>query len=135
MFNSLEKNFVLIDAHLLKEDIDLKDEKIKSQLVNYILYCKRELENILKDINRLPDVTNKEITLKQFEDNYEERILYRIDDITDEMYILQNFFGVIKKYPTEVNELNELVDDVETLLMLLPDEIEKNKLVMLTFAK
>ena len=136
MFNNLEKNFTLIDANLLKSDINLSDAQIKQKFIDYISYCKAELNSLLKDVRALPQDANKQISLKQFEENFEERILYRIDDITDEKYILQNFLSILEsKFEQEVKELNELIDDVEALLMLLPEEIEQNKCVMLAFLK
>lgn len=136
MFEVLEKNFDLIDAKYLKEDIDLSNKENFDAIKNYIMYCYDIVYDILNDARILPTEKNKSLSLKQFEENYEERILYRLDDVTEEMYILQNFLDLInEKYSEQVKELNEHIDDVEAILMLIPEEIEKNKCIMLTFTK
>ena len=131
MFEKLNENVELCQANLLSEDA-LIDMQKYSSLIKYISYCEQLLEYILEQVREMAEDKDIKITLQEFEDNVQEKIIYIIETISSEMYIIQNFFcDYIETYPDFVKKLMLEIDGVEALLILLPEEIEKNKCVML----
>lgn len=130
MFEILEKSFELCDAELLNMAKNNEKEALK-EIDNYVIMCESHIEQILQDINAMTDTNNKQnITLELFEKAYEERILYRVDDISAEMYMLQNF--LLQSFDENNDTIKGIlqdIDGVEALLMLVPEEIEKMKCV------
>lgn len=130
MFEKLEESFKLLDANLLKND--LNDEEIKG-ISNYVGYCQEKLEYLISEINSLQESDEKVKNLELLEDIYEEKILYLLHDITTEMFNLQAFLVPLKETNEKINTVLEDIDGVEALLMLIPEEIEKIKCLMVAF--
>lgn len=131
MFEKLEEALNLCDA----KNFDLSKGFTKEQYENlndYISYCENKLNYVLEELKKFED--NNSLSLKDFEDKIQEKILYLMDDISSEMYLIQNFLPEIKNLDKEYYEnLNMNIDGVEALLLMIPEEVEKTKCVKLAF--
>ena len=130
MFECLEKNFELIEARLLKEDAVQENlEKIGK----YVKSCESILTGLVQEINSMPEMEEKSKNLRLFEDIYQDKILYLAENIMVEMENLQNFLVPLASKNEKIQNVIFDIDGVVALLMLLPEEIEKTKCVMLAF--
>jgi len=134
MFENLEKPFKFCSVSLLKtEDVN---QQFTANMVRYVKYCENELTQILNEVNMLPEQDNKAKILEDFENVYQEKIISLMDDITSEMFNLQNFVEpLLGAHEAFIKPILEEIDGVEALLMLLPEEIEKVKCLLMTFLK
>ena len=130
MFECLEKNFELIEARLLKEDA--VQENLE-EIGKYVKSCESILTGLVQEINSMPEMEEKSKNLRLFEDIYQDKILYLAENIMVEMENLQNFLVPLASKNEKIQDVIFDIDGVVALLMLLPEEIEKTKCVMLAF--
>lgn len=131
MFEIIEETLDLCPAKILASISDLDDEALKDACA-YVDYCENILTSILQDVSLLTKDGEIKMGMKDFENKYQDAILLMAQDIAEEMYNMQE--EVLKNDPKNQERANALlqnIDGVEALLMLLPEEIEKAKCIIL----
>ena len=131
MFERIEEGYVLLDANLLAMD-GIDYEKLKG-IKDYVAYCQNFLEYLYGEVKKVQEFEDKVAAAKTLEKHFELKIFRIISDMANEMNYLQEFLLPLAPEDEKANEIFEDIDGVLTLLMLIPDEIEKFKLVLLAF--
>ena len=131
MFEKLEESFELLNANLLTDE--KVTESTLKEISSYINYCQARLEYLVDEINMLQENENKSQNLKLLEEVYEEKIIYLLHDISSEMFNLQTFLAPKSEGNEKILDILESIDGVEALLMLIPEEIEKVKCLIIAF--
>lgn len=133
MFDAVNSAFTLCPAEYLKNVSKLENANDLAIVSKYFDYCDYQLECISKDLDELGTTNEEDLSVATFENVYQCLIENRLEDITGEMFLIQNLIAELDSKNPNVKEINERIDMVNAMLMLIPEKVEKTKCLMRAF--
>lgn len=130
MLKVLNSGFQLFPAEHFQSINDLKSEQDLEIVSKYFDYCDMQLETIMNGLNELSTTNEKDVSIAQFERAYQPLIENRLEDITGEMFLIQNLVASKDSKDKFASNINERIDMVTAMLLVVPEKVEKTKCMM-----
>ena len=133
MFDSLNRAFTLCPADYIKNFSSLENDKDFAIVKKYFDYCDFELDSMVKDLDEIGSTNYNDLSLVDFEKIYQPLIENRLEDITGEMFLIENLIAEIDSNNKYRKEVGERLDEITAMLLLLPEKVEKTKCLTKAF--